>query len=124
GTIVRLYALRGTEPADRLDPLGSLKCWWAIALAGAAALLLGRGGVVLLLVLISIQAWREYLKLTPAASADRTTLVLAQALILLNGWWLWRGRWDVFVLWLPLTAVLLPALSLALQGRTQGFVNT
>src|SRR5690606_39858739 len=54
----------------------------------------------------------------------RTTLVLAQALTLRHGWWLWRGRWDVFVLWLPLTAVLLPALSLALQGRTQGFVNT
>jgi phosphatidate cytidylyltransferase len=123
GTIVRLIALRGASDEDRRRRLGSLKSWWLIAILVCIALLLGQGGVVGLLACVSVLGFREFLKLTPAGTADRVTCGLAYAFIPLSGLWLWLGRWDVFVVWLPLTGLLLTATSLVLQGRATGFQN-
>jgi phosphatidate cytidylyltransferase len=123
GTAARVFALRSAADDVRARRIGSLKSWWVIFVLITLALLLGRGGVVALLTGVSLLGFREYLKLSAAGTADRISRALAYGVIPLSGWWLWLGRWDLFVFWLPLAGLLLPAASLVLQGRAAGFQN-
>ena len=105
GTIVRLIAVQGAEPARRRQRLDSLRSWWLIGLLLCLAIAFGRPGLTLLLALASGLALREYLALTglgresPVSGRLLIGLAMAHYAIVLGGG-------DIDILW-PLTGIML-----------------
>lgn len=124
GTIVRRFALRG-KPDDLVRArLGSLEVWWVMAILLTIALIIGRGGIAVLLGILSTLGFREFVQLTGAAKTGRLTMILAFGLIPLTFLWLWLGWWDTFVVGLPLLGLLVLAAARVLGDWPQGFVKS
>ena len=97
--------------------------WWVMVIMLGLAFLAGRAGVVLLFMLCSFAALREFLTLTTNNRADHWSLVACFFLILpLQYWFLyidWYGMYSIFV---PVYAFLLLPVASALRGSTKDFL--
>lgn len=113
------------RPHERLDHLNArLKAWWALMLALALAVLLGRVGVVVLFAFLSFQCLREYLSVTRTRVNDHHVLLwcfyffLPLQYVLLGLGWL-----AFFNVLIPVYAFLLLPISSALKTKNPHFLS-
>lgn len=99
-----------------------VRTWWSIVALFAAALLLGRAGVTLLVAWVSFLALREYLSLVPLRRCDHPVLLWAYAAIPLQATCAWYGSIAAFHSLLVLFGISLLA-GMVLIGETRGFLQ-
>jgi len=133
GAILIVASLIGGILRQKLSPNGEnpvienlnarITSWWVMVIMLGLAFLAGRAGVVLLFMLCSFAALREFLTLTTNNRADHWSLVACFFLILpLQYWFLyidWYGMYSIFV---PVYAFLLLPVASALRGSTKDFL--
>lgn len=97
--------------------------WWVMVIMLGLAFVAGRAGVILLFLMCSFAALREFLTLTTHNRADHWSLLACFFLILpLQYWFLyidWYGMYSIFV---PVYAFLLLPITSALRGNTKDFL--
>ncbi len=122
GILRQLLSPNGENPV--IENLNArITSWWVMVIMLGLAFLAGRAGVVLLFMLCSFAALREFLTLTTNNRADHWSLVACFFLILpLQYWFLyidWYGMYSIFV---PVYAFLLLPVASALRGNTKDFL--
>jgi len=127
GATLAASALRRWLPSQNLiieTLFARINAWWAIVVSMSLAGLAGRVGIVLLFVLISFAALREFLTLTAKRRADHWVLMFSffvalplQYVLVYTGW---VGGFTIFI---PVYAFLFLPVLAAMKGDTAGFLT-
>lgn len=100
-----------------------IRAWWVMAGFFCGAVLVGRGGSVLLFAAMSFLALREFITLTPTHRADHRTLFWVFFIITPAHYWLvWREWYGLFSIFIPVYACLWLPMRNALAGETSDFL--
>jgi phosphatidate cytidylyltransferase len=124
GQVLRRSAA-SEEARATLDNVNArIRAWWVMAGVFIASTLTGRAGSVALFALISFLALREFIKLGPATTADRRTLLWAFFVAVpLQYFLIWRGWYGLFSILIPVYVTLFVAIRTALAGNTRHFLE-
>jgi phosphatidate cytidylyltransferase len=97
--------------------------WWVMIAVFTGALAAGRLGATLLFAGVSFFALREFATLAPTRRGDHRALFLAFFIALPAQYWLvWKGWYNLFVIFIPVYAYLVVGLRQALAGDTTDFL--
>lgn len=101
-----------------------IRAWWIMIGVFALALLVGRGGALLLFAFISFLALREYVSLIPTVPADHRTLFWSFFVFTPLQYWILYERWyGMASIMIPVYAFLFIPLRLVLSHDTTGFLD-
>lgn len=127
-TIVTLILSRALRDEKHRGLITNLRlrvwAWWIMIGVIAAALALGETATVVLFLLLSFLALREFITISPTTQQDHSALVMMFWLILpMHYFSVWQHWYGFFAVFIPVYAFLfLPARS-ALVGDTRGFLT-
>ncbi|TLP73255.1 phosphatidate cytidylyltransferase [Nesterenkonia sphaerica] len=101
-----------------------INAWWLMVALIGAVLAAGETLTILLFLVLSLLALREFITISPTGRADHKALVwLVFILPPLHYWFLWEHWYGMFSVFIPVYAFLfLPARN-ALAGETKGFLQ-
>lgn len=117
----RLSPDRRNEAIENLN--ARIRAWWVMAIALALAFLGGHAGVVILFLLCSFAALREFMTLTNATRADHRTLAAVFFIVLPVQYYLiWIAWYGMFSIFIPVWVFLLLPIVSALSGDTRNFL--
>jgi phosphatidate cytidylyltransferase len=118
----RRYAPNGENPV--IENLNArIAAWWGMVILLALAFLAGKTGVILLFLLCSFAALREFLTLTTHNRADHWSLVACFFVILpLQYYFLWIDWYGMYSIFVPVYAFLLLPVISALRGAPKDFL--
>lgn len=105
GTVVRIVRQRLRPARNSTDLLASLITWWVLIAALMIIAALGRTGVVLGFLLLSIFALREFFRLLPVDWIPRPVALAAWLVTALQYLWIWIGWERMFLLFVPLASL-------------------
>lgn len=116
-----------TDPRHE-DLLSNLKvrvaAWWAMCAVLAAVLAAGETAVVLMFLVLSLLALREFLTFSPTTRRDHRTLVWLVFIIPpLNYWFIWEHWYGAFSVLIPVYAFLFLPTRNAMVGETENFLQ-
>lgn len=101
-----------------------INSWWAMVVLLTLAALFGRLGVVLLFLLISFSALREFLTLTAKRRADHWVLMFSFFVVLPVQYLLvYLGQVGLFTIMIPVYGFLFLPVLAAMRGDTSGFLT-
>lgn len=125
GTIARFAHLHRLPPEKGRSLVLRLRSWWVIAVVVGVAILLGRTATILLILVVSLLALREYVRLVPDDARDRCRSLApwAIAATVLQYGWIWLGWEQVALVFLPVVAFLGLTLLVVLTRRPEGFLH-
>jgi phosphatidate cytidylyltransferase len=123
GSIARWFSLRHATPTLRHQRLASLRTWWILAIVAGIAILAGRLGICLLLLVASVVAFREYASLLGLQNRERPALFAAYAIAVVNYLLILFEQTTAFVLFVPLVSLAVIALVQILQGKATGYIR-
>jgi phosphatidate cytidylyltransferase len=124
GAVLKLK-LAGGAPHAVIDNLNArIKAWWLMVVVIAAALAVGKSGVIVLFAFASFVALREYATLAPTRRSDHTALLFSFFVVIPVQYILiareWYGLYSIFI---PVYAFLaLPVLA-AMRGEARDFMQ-
>ncbi len=100
-----------------------IKAWWVMVAIFAVAFIFGKGVTIVLFMLVSFMALREFYSLTPTHPSDHAAMAAAFYLFIpLQYWLLWIDWVTMLTIAIPVYAFLaLPVLSV-LRGVTDDFL--
>ena len=124
GSVVRLIALRNADEKKRRNRFSSLRTWWLLFIILSAALLTGRFGICLLLAAASCIAWFEFSRILGPRPGDRLAIRAGYGLIVLNYLLILTGAISIFVVFIPLGALLVIAISLLIADEPRGYIRS
>lgn len=133
GAVLLLASATGWVLQRRLSPNGEnaaienlndrIRAWWIMVIAMSLAFLGGRTGVLLLFLICSFAALREFMTLTNASRADHWTLVGAFFVVLPVQYYLiWIGWYGLFSIFIPVWVFLLLPIVSALRGEVRNYL--
>lgn len=101
-----------------------INAWWLMVALIGAVLAAGETVTILLFLLLSLLALREFITISPTGRADHKALVWLVFIIPpVHYWFLWEHWYGIFSVFIPVYAFLfLPARN-ALAGQTKGFLQ-
>ncbi len=124
GTLVRMAAIRGATADVVATRLQSLRTWWILFSLMAIAVVSGRPGIVLLLLLAALFGLREFCELIGWQNIGKPTVYAVFAFVPLY----YGLVLTVDHEWLRLTAPVFFLITLggirALSGTTEGYIRT
>jgi phosphatidate cytidylyltransferase len=123
-SIVRFIALRNAEETKRRKRLASLRTWWMLAAFMSAGLLAGRLGIFLLMSAVSCIAWFEITEMFGARPQDRPAIRVGYGLIVINYLLSLFGTVSLFVVFLPISSLIIIAVLLLIKGEPKGYVRS
>lgn len=116
--------------ADRRHPSPALehvrirvRTWWIMIASFLGALAVSSTASLFFFGLVSFFALKEYLSIVPTRRADRRVLFLAYAAIPLQYFWISRGWYGLFLVFIPVFMLLAVPARMALIGETAGFLR-
>jgi phosphatidate cytidylyltransferase len=124
GSVARWISLRHANPSVRHQRLASLRTWWILAIVVGSAILAGRLGVCLLLLIASVVAFHEYAALLGIHNTERPVLIAAYAIGVMNYLLILFAQAAAFVIFIPLASLAIIALVQILQGKAHGYIRT
>jgi phosphatidate cytidylyltransferase len=124
GSVIRFVSLRNADEKLRRKRFASLRTWWMVALAVAAALLAGRVGVCTLLAAVGILAFREYVTMLGLHESERPAIFAACLIVLINYLLILFNRADAFLIFVPLASLATLAVVQLVQGKAKGYIRT
>ena len=118
----RVTGERGRETVANVN--ARIRSWWLMCAVFTGALLVGSTGVILLFVLISFLALREFITITPTRRADHRTLVWVFFVFTPLQYYLIAIQWyGLFSILIPVYAFLFIPLLNALAGDYRQFLD-
>jgi phosphatidate cytidylyltransferase len=122
-SLVSIWLVR-TKPERNYTELRlRIKTWWLIVAVFAVAVLFNRTVSVVVLGFVSFLAFKEYLSLVPTRRADHRVLFWAYLAIPIQFYWVWMGRYGMFIIFIPVFVFLFLPMRMILIGETQGFLR-
>lgn len=116
--------LRWRRPGADLGELSlRVKTWWFMAGVFALALVLSRTVSLWFFAFLSFLGLKEYLSLIPTRRADRRVLFWAYLSIPVQYYWISRGWYEMFIIFIPVHVFLLLHVRMILTGKTEGFLR-
>lgn len=97
--------------------------WWIMVSTFSAAMVFGQKVSLAFFALISCAALWEFLRLTAARPVDRPLLLLAFGTIPIQYAFILTGRFDLFMLSVPLAGLLCLSPGLVFAGGPQGYLH-
>src|SRR5699024_1230018 len=90
-------ANRGKDNSTLKNLNQRIAAWWIMAVGLAATLLIGETAVIVLFLVLSFLALREFLTIAPTHRSDHKTLVwLVYIIPVINYWFLWEHWYGAF----------------------------
>ena len=99
------------------------RSWWLMIGMLAAAIALGRVVSLTFLGFVAFLALKEYLSVIPTRRADREILLLAYAAIPIQGYLIATGRYQLFLVFVPIVMPFVLSSAMVLVGHTTGFLG-
>jgi phosphatidate cytidylyltransferase len=122
---VGLILLKTKIPFDDLKEMNlRLRTWWIMVVTFSVSIVLGRWGSLAFISLISFFALKEYLTLIPTRPIDRPILYLVYIAIPIQFFWIALNQYQMFIIFIPLFAILVLSVSMVMVGEPHGFLNT
>jgi phosphatidate cytidylyltransferase len=111
--------------ADMVENLNArIRAWWWMVGVMGAALLLGRGALIVLYALASMFALREFITITPTRRGDHLALFAGFFLVTPFQYLLVGLEWyGLFAVFIPVYAYLFLPVLAVLPGETRGFME-
>jgi len=122
---VGLILLKTRIPIEDLKEMNlRLRTWWIMVATFSISLVLGRWGSLTFIGLISFLALKEYFSLIPTRPMDRPILYLAYIAIPVQFFWIAINQYQMFIVFIPLFAILVLSVSMVMVGEPNGFLHT
>ena len=120
-----LHPLKGrvAEPT-RTELRKRIISWWIMISVFVGAMAVSRNASLLLFTLVSFLALKEYFSLIESRRADRRVLFWAYLTIPVQYYWIMKGWYGMFVIFIPIYVSLFLPLRMILIGETEGFVKS
>jgi len=100
-----------------------IKSWWVMVAVFAIAIAIDRRLSIAFFAFVSFLALKEYFSLIPTRRADRRVLFWAYLSIPLQYYWVHRGWYGIFIVFVPVWMVLVVSARMALIGETRDFLR-
>jgi phosphatidate cytidylyltransferase len=100
-----------------------VRTWWVMIAMFLGALALSRMVSLVFFAFLSFLALKEYLSIVPTRRADRRVLFLTYAAIPIQYFWIARGWYGMFLVFIPVFMLLAVPARMALIGETTGFLR-
>jgi phosphatidate cytidylyltransferase len=116
--------LRKKGPAEQYTELSQrVSSWWVMVAVFAVAIMIDRRLSIGFFGLVSFLALKEYFSLIPTRRADRRVLFWAYLSIPLQYYWIFRGWYGMFIVFIPVWVMLLVSARMVLIGETKDFLR-
>lgn len=131
-----VYAVLGTAAASILllksrlkdkdfsELVARTKTWGYIILMATVVLALGTKAAIIAIGFISFLALKEYFTLVPTRKVDRRVLLWAYLCVPIQYYWVFIGWYGLFIVFIPVYALLFIAFRLILAGETSGYIKS
>jgi len=119
-----ILALKSRLPrSDYSELVLRIRTWWIIVAIFGFAILTGRIAAIILLAFVSFLAFKEYISMIPTRRSDRQVVLLAYLSIPLQYYWICKGWYSLFIIFIPVFVFLLLPVCMVLIGETKGFLQ-
>ncbi len=116
--------LRKKGPPEKYTELSQrVSSWWVMVAVFAVAIMIDRRLSIGFFGLVSFLALKEYFSLIPTRRADRRVLFWAYLSIPLQYYWIFRGWYGMFIVFIPVWVMLLVSARMVLIGETKDFLR-
>ncbi len=116
--------LRRRGPAEKYTEVSQrVRSWWVMVAVFAVAVMIDRALSVGFFALVSFLALKEYFSLIPTRRADRRVLFWAYLSIPFQYYWVYRGWYGMFIVFIPIWVMLLVSARMVLIGETRDFLR-
>jgi phosphatidate cytidylyltransferase len=123
GSLVSWY-LERRGPAGKYHELRQrVQSWWIMVGVFGVAIAIDRSLSIIFFGLVSFLALKEYLSLIPTRRADRRVLFWAYLSIPFQYYWIYRGWYGMFIVFIPVWVMLLISARMVLIGETRDFLR-
>lgn len=111
-------------PAEKYAELAArVKSWWVMVAVFVIAIAIDRRLSIVFFAFISFLALKEYLSLIPTRRADRRVLFWAYLSIPIQYYWVYRGWYGMFIVFIPVWVMMLVSARMVLIGETKDFLR-
>jgi phosphatidate cytidylyltransferase len=118
------WYLRRRGPAEQYTELTQrVRSWWIMVGVFGVAIAIDRSLSIIFFGLVSFLALKEYLSLIPTRRADRRVLFWAYLSIPFQYYWIYRGWYGMFIVFIPVWVMLLISARMVLIGETRDFLH-
>lgn len=100
-----------------------VRAWWVMVAIFVVAIALDRRLSIAFFALISFLALKEYFSLIPTRRADRRVLFWAYLSIPFQYYWVARGWYGMFIVFIPVWVTLLVSARMVMIGETKDFLR-
>jgi phosphatidate cytidylyltransferase len=100
-----------------------VQSWWIMVGVFGVAIAIDRMLSIAFFALVSFLALKEYLSLIPTRRADRRVLFWAYLSIPVQYYWIYRGWYGMFIVFIPVWVMLLLSARMVLIGETKDFLR-
>jgi phosphatidate cytidylyltransferase len=100
-----------------------VRAWWVMVAIFVIAIALDRRLSIAFFALVSFLALKEYFSLIPTRRADRRVLFWAYLSIPVQYYWVARGWYGMFIIFIPVWVMLLVSARMVLVGETKDFLR-
>jgi phosphatidate cytidylyltransferase len=122
-TLVVVVLKRSRPESDYTELELRVRTWWAIVAIFSFAILVNRVVAIVFLAFVSFLALKEYLSMIPTRRSDRRVLFWAYLSIPIQYYWVYKGWYGMFIIFIPVFIFLLLPMRMALIGETKGFLR-
>ena len=111
------------QEKDYGELVARTKTWaWIIAMA-TVVLALGTNAAIVAIGFISFLALKDYFTLVPTRKVDRRVLLWAYLCVPLQYYWVYLEWYGLFIIFIPVYALLFIAFRFILAGETSGYIK-
>lgn len=120
---VTWWLIRQGPPGKYAELAARVKSWWVMVAVFAIAIAIDARLSVVFFGLVSFLALKEYFSLIPTRRADRRVLFWAYLSILFQYYWVYRGWYGMFIVFIPVWMVIIISARMVLIGETKDFLR-
>jgi phosphatidate cytidylyltransferase len=118
------WRLTKRGPAEKyLELVQRIRSWWVMVAVFAIAIAIDRRLSIAFFAFVSFLALKEYFSLIPTRRADRRVLFWAYLSIPLQYFWVYRGWYGIFIVFIPVWMALVVPARMVLIGETRDFLR-
>ena len=122
-SLVSWYLERKGPPGKYHELRQRVQSWWIMVGVFGVAIAIDRSLSIIFFGLVSFLALKEYLSLIPTRRADRRVLFWAYLSIPVQYYWIYRGWYGMFIVFIPVWVMLLISARMVLIGETKDFLR-
>ena len=115
---------RSRPDLDFTELESRIRTWWAIVFILSIAILVNRVAAIIFLAFVSFLALKEYLSMIPTRHGDRQDMFWAYLSIPVQYYWIYKGWYGMFIIFIPVFIFLLLPLRMVLVGEIRGFLRS